>query len=91
MRSASTMRSRAITDGDLVARCCSSRGSRPLGIGIPAFGPASIADLIQDIRAHITDPDVLALPPRLGSINQMLAVRDLEDGAGGWRAWYLRA
>lgn len=65
------------------------RGRR--GIGIPAFGAASIDELVQEIRAHITDPDVLALPPRLGSINQMLAVRDLEDGAGRWRAWYLRA
>jgi hypothetical protein len=64
------------------------RGRR--GIGIPAFGAASIDELIQEIRAHITDPDVLALPPRLGSINQMLAVRDLEDGTR-WRAWYLRA
>lgn len=61
------------------------------GIGIPAFGAASIHELIHEIRAPITDPGVLALPPRLGSINQMLAVRDLEDGASRWRAWYLRA
>jgi hypothetical protein len=65
------------------------RGRR--GIGIPAFGAASIHELVQEIRAHITDPDVLALPPRLGSINQVLAIRDLEDGARRWRAWYLRA
>lgn len=58
------------------------------GIGIPAFGAGSCDELIAEIRAHITDPDVLALPPRLGSINQMLAVRDLEEGARRWRAWF---
>jgi len=61
------------------------------GIGIPAFGPASLHDLVAELRSHITDPDVLALPPRLGSINQMFAVRDLEDSAPHWRAWFLRA
>jgi hypothetical protein len=51
------------------------------GIGIPAFGPASAETLIAEIRAHITDPEVQALPPRLGSVNQLIAMRDLEDGA----------
>jgi len=61
------------------------------GIGIPAFGPSSIHDLVAELRSHITDPEVLALPPRLGSINQMFAVRDLEDDAPRWRTWFRRA
>ena len=60
------------------------------GIGIPAFGPGSTDELVAELRAHITDPEVRALPPRLGSVNQMLAVRDLEDGArylmAAWRS-----
>jgi hypothetical protein len=29
--------------------------------------------------------------PRSDALNQMRAVRDLDDGARRWRAWYLRA
>jgi hypothetical protein len=48
-------------------------------------GPA-IPQLIDDIRAQIGDAEVRALPRRLGSINQIVACRDLEDDAGPWRA-----
>lgn len=61
------------------------------GIGIRAFGAGSIDELISEIRAHITAPDVRALPPRLGSINQVLAIRDLEDDARRWRTWFQAA
>jgi Domain of unknown function (DUF4037) len=52
------------------------------GSGLPAFergGPPSIEQLIEDIRAGITAPDVRALPPALGSINQLSACCDLTD------------
>jgi len=45
---------------------------------IPAFGAGSIDELLAELRAPITDPAVRAVPRRLGSINQMLATRDLE-------------
>jgi hypothetical protein len=54
------------------------------GIGLPQFerpgGPPSLPALIDELRSRISDPEVLALPRRLGSINQLAACRDLEDG-----------
>jgi len=52
------------------------------GTGLAAFergGPPSIEQLIEDIRGQITDPGVRALPPALGSINQLSACCDLTD------------
>jgi hypothetical protein len=59
------------------------------GTGLPQFdrgGPPPITQLIEDVRSHITDPAVLALPPRVGSIDQFVALRDLEEGLPHWRA-----
>jgi hypothetical protein len=59
------------------------------GLGLPQFergGPPAITGLIDELRAPIRDPQVLALPRRLGSINQMVAWRDLEEQRPRWRA-----
>lgn len=59
------------------------------GTGLPQFdrgGPPAIPQLIDDIRSQISDAGVLALPGRLGSINQFAACRDLEDDWPQWRA-----
>jgi hypothetical protein len=60
------------------------------GIGLPGVdrGVPSMANLIEDLRAPIRDPGVLAIPPRIGSINQLLASRDLDDDVPRWRAWF---
>lgn len=67
----------------------------PVYVGRPGTGLAgvdrgvpSMANLIDEIRAHIRDPDVLAIPPRVGSINQLLAARDLDDDPARWRTWF---
>lgn len=64
-------------------------GGRP-GTGLPGVdrGLPTMANLIDDIRAHIRDAEVLAIPPRVGSINQLLASRDLDDDVPRWRAWF---
>ena len=36
----------------------------------------------------LLDPAVRALPPRIGSLDQLLAVRDLEEGLRQWRAMF---
>jgi hypothetical protein len=59
------------------------------GTGLPQFdrgGPPAIPELIADLRAPITDPQIRALPPRLGNINQLAATRDLEDTLPRWRS-----
>jgi hypothetical protein len=61
------------------------------GTGLPQFdrgGPPAISELIDDIRSRIADAAVLALPRRLGSINQLVGCRDLEEGWPQWRAWF---
>ncbi|HEY5920081.1 MAG TPA: DUF4037 domain-containing protein [Kofleriaceae bacterium] len=58
------------------------------GTGLPALQGATIGVLVDELRAPITDPAVLALPRRLGSVNQMLSSRDLEDDCAVWRARY---
>ena len=68
-------------------RPASVYAGRP-GIGIPAFGAGSITQLVDELRAQITDPAVRALPPRLGSIDQVVTWRDLEESRARWRAWY---
>jgi hypothetical protein len=58
------------------------------GTGIPALassGRPTIGALIDEVRRHITDPEVAALPTWLGSINQIVACRDLEGDPAGWR------
>jgi hypothetical protein len=58
------------------------------GTGLPQFergGPPALPQLIDDIRARIADPEVRALPHRLGSINQIAASRDLEQDLPRWR------
>ena len=68
------------------------------GTGLPQFdrgGPPAIPQLIADLRARITDPQIAALSPRLGNINQLAASRDLEAAlpqlAHGLRAALPRA
>ena len=58
------------------------------GTGIAQIQGATIGALVDEIRAPIADPDVRALPRRLGSVNQMLSSRDLEDDPALWRARY---
>jgi len=53
------------------------------GSGLPR-----LAQLIDDLRARIVAPEIRALPRRWGSVNQLLACRDLENA---WPAWRTRA
>src|SRR5262245_27450707 len=59
------------------------------GTGIAAFGPGSIDHLIAEIRAHTSDAEIRVLPRWLGSINQLVACRDLNADALRWRAWFV--
>jgi hypothetical protein len=57
----------------------------PVYAGRPGTGIPDAHALIEALRAPITDPEVRALPPRFGSLNQMLGSRDLEEDARRWR------
>jgi hypothetical protein len=61
------------------------------GTGLPQFDRGdcpALPQLIEDIRSQISDPAVLALPARVGSLDQFFALRDHEEGLHHWRTMF---
>jgi hypothetical protein len=58
------------------------------GTGLPHLASPTIGELVDELCKQIAEPEVAALPRRLGSLNQLVACRDLEETARWFAALY---